>query len=114
MNNSDMPLTDEYMTYNEKTHRYVLTVKYVEEVVGIDMIARLNDGDYTTAQNLASTILDMISVKIYGYIHEFNRSNIQDKIIARSGRSAAHSTGSNALSSRPLLPYRRYGNRRHG
>ena len=84
MNNiPDMPLTDEYMTYNEKTHRYVLTVKYVEEVVGIDMIARLNDGDYTTAQNLASTILDMISVKIYGYIHEFNRSNIQDKIIAR-------------------------------
>ena len=51
------------------------------------MIARLNDGDYTTAQNLASTILDMISVKIYGYIHEFNRSNIQDKIIARSAEA---------------------------
>lgn len=85
--NSDMPLTDEYMTYNDKTHRYVLTIKYVEEVVGIDMIARLNDGDYTTAQNLANTILDMISVKIYGYIHEFNRSNIQDKIISRSGEA---------------------------
>lgn len=73
------PYADDYMTYDYDTHRYILTLKDVEENLGIDLTARV------TVPNAIPSLLNRISVKIYAFIHSHNVNNAyQDLIIAKT------------------------------
>ena len=73
------PLSDDYMTYDYKTHRYILTEKDVEENLGINLSLR-NENPI-----VRNALLKTISNHVYNYIHAYNINNIlQDYIIAKT------------------------------
>ena len=75
-----MPFNDNYMRYDYTTHRYVLTVQYLTEVLGIDIEKRA--GTSTLAQNMLNNALNRVSTLIYNYIYQFNDSQTINYIIA--------------------------------
>lgn len=73
------PYTDDYMTYDYNTHRYVLTQTDVTENLGIDLASRVK------FENAINSLLNRISIKIYSFIHSHNVENeYQDCIIAKT------------------------------
>ena len=73
------PYTDDYMTYDYDTHRYILTQKDVSENLGIDLTSRV------TYANAISSLLNRISIKIYTFIHSHNTANdYQNFLIAKT------------------------------
>lgn len=73
------PLSDEYMTYNYLSHRYVLTEKDVLENLGINLQQRAKNPEMINA------LLTQISMQVYSYIHSFNISNEwQNYVIAKT------------------------------
>lgn len=75
----EYPLTDDYLAYNYTAHRYVLTLKDVEENLAIDLTARIKNA------NAINSLLERISVQIYAFIHSHNHQNdLQDYIIAKT------------------------------
>ncbi len=74
------PYSNDYMTYNEITGRYVLTAKAVLDTFGIDLSGAVKDNP-----NGVSGLLNRISVLTYKKIHEHNTDNaLQDSMIAYS------------------------------
>lgn len=72
------PYNDDDMTFNAKTHHYVLTQEYVQKL-DPDIITGLKN----TADII--TTLEEISDDIYDFIHEHNMNNdAQDYIIAHT------------------------------
>lgn len=72
------PYSDDFMTYDYTTHRYVLTAKGVEQNCGINL-------ERYKTPNAVDAILRQISAKIYAYIHDYNVNNdFQDYIIAKT------------------------------
>ena len=70
------PYSDDYLTYNETTGRYVLTTKNLLENYGIDLNSSANSVG-------AQGILNMVSISIYNFIHKHNFNNeMQDYMIA--------------------------------
>ena len=70
------PYSDDYLTYNENSGRYVLTTKNLLENYGIDLNATANG---VGAQGL----LNMVSISIYNFIHKHNiNTAMQDYMIA--------------------------------
>ena len=70
------PYSDDYLTYNENTGRYVLTTKNLLENYGIDLNSSANSVG-------AQGILNMVSISIYNFIHKHNFNNeMQDYMIA--------------------------------
>ena len=70
------PYSDDYLTYNENTGRYVLTTKNLLENYGIDLDSSANNVG-------AQGILNMVSISIYNFIHKHNFNNeMQDYMIA--------------------------------
>ena len=70
------PYSDDYLTYNENTGRYVLTTKNLLENYGIDLTSSANGVG-------AQGILNMVSISIYNYIHKHNiNTAMQDYMIA--------------------------------
>lgn len=65
-----MPINDEYMIYDFRNHRYMLTEKAVFEEVGVN----LNDitGGNVTDKNL---FLKRVSTDVYSYLLENSRSS---------------------------------------
>ena len=73
------PYSDDYMTYDYNTHRYVLTLKNVVENLGIDLESRM------TTPNSIPSLLNRVSLRIYSFIHSHNTDNAyQDLIIAKT------------------------------
>ncbi len=64
-----MPLNDEYMIYDYRKHRYMLTEKAVLELLG-ENLNDLTDGNVT----LKNKLLMDASADVYGYIYEDSRS----------------------------------------
>ncbi len=64
-----MPLNDEYMIYDYRRHRYMLTEKAVLELLG-ENLNDLTDGNVT----LKNKLLMDASADVYGYIYEDSRS----------------------------------------
>jgi hypothetical protein len=70
------PYSDDYLTYNENTGRYVLTTKNLLENYGINLDSSANSVG-------AQGILNMVSISIYNFIHKHNFNNEkQDYMIA--------------------------------
>lgn len=73
------PLSDDYMTFNGNTGRYVITEKDVLENIGIDLSAR------SKSDIVKNAYLNLASIQIYNFIHKHNINNdLQDYIIANT------------------------------
>lgn len=73
------PYTDDFMRYDYKAHRYVLTMQDVFENLGIDLESRVSYA------NAIPTLLNRVSLRIYSFIHSHNMANdYQDYIIAKT------------------------------
>ena len=79
----NFPYSDEYMTYDYKTHRYVLTKKCMLEKYNENLQVKFkNEKD-------VEPFLRQVSTEIYSYIHSHNiNTKMQDYILAKteSGR----------------------------
>ena len=77
------PYSDDRMTYDYETHRYILTEKSVLEELGINLAERSKN------EVARANLLKLASAQVYRFIHEHNVANdFQDYIIAKteSGR----------------------------
>lgn len=63
------PYSDDYMTFDEESNRYVLTTKYVLEKLGVDLEGALSERKAVNAQILANRFLVEVSDDIYEFIH---------------------------------------------
>lgn len=72
------PYSNDYMIYDELTHRYVLTEAAVLQKFGIDLRVAAKDNP-----NGVTAILDTVSNMVYQRIHDANVcAELQDRIIA--------------------------------
>ena len=77
------PYSDEHMIFDEESNRYVLTSKYVFEVLGVDLEGALAERQAVNAQIMAKHFLEEVSDDIYNFIHLHSANNArQDYIIA--------------------------------
>ena len=77
------PYSDEYMTFNEESRRYVLTLKYCEEKLGVDLMSALAERKGINPQILANHFLEEVSDDIYSFIHSHSLyTDYQDNLIA--------------------------------
>ena len=78
------PYSDEYMTFDERTNRYILTEKCAFDKLGLDISETLNDRNATNQQSALKRVLRQVSNTVYHYIHQYNlRTDLQDFIIAK-------------------------------
>lgn len=80
----EYPYSDEYMEFDERTGRYVLTEKYVFEKMGIDMRSSINERNGINPQILVQRFLTEVSDDVYEFVHSYNPANSarQDWLIA--------------------------------
>ena len=77
----NFPYSDEYMTYDVKSHRYVLTPKDMLDNYNENLQAKFKD-----AKNIMP-YLRQASLQVYSFIHSHNvNSPMQDYIIAKTER----------------------------
>ena len=82
--NLTYPYSDEHMIFDEESNRYVLTSKYVYEVLGVDLEGALSERNAVNAQVMAKHFLEEVSDDIYNFIHNHNANNTrQDYLIAK-------------------------------
>lgn len=81
MVNTNYPYDDLYMRYDKRTHRYVLTIKYLTDIAGIDIERRTQHN--VQNQNVVNAALDRISNLIYGYLAKHNDAQTIKYIIAK-------------------------------
>lgn len=71
------PYSDEYMTFDKVTHRYVLTEKDVLINLGINLQARVKN------ENAIQNLLRTASAHVYSFLHSYNTNNeAQDYVLA--------------------------------
>ena len=76
------PYSDDYMTYDEQSGRYILTEKAILDEYGIDVAAEAIDSDNLTA---VKAMLKRVSKVVYNFIHSYsNQNDVQDRMIAYS------------------------------
>lgn len=76
------PYSDEYMVFDEKTNRYVLTAKYILDAYGIDLQSIVNDRNAINPQAMSERVLRMVSNAVYNEIHKYNvNTQVQDQMI---------------------------------
>ena len=82
MNTIGYPYSDEYMVFDEKTSRYVLTAKYILDAYGIDLQSIVNDRNAINPQAMSERVLRMVSNAVYNEIHKYNaNTQVQDQMI---------------------------------
>lgn len=73
---------NEYLKFDEDSQRFILTPKYVTEVLGIDIESKLSQNDIMNTQSAFNMLLVKVSTQVYSYIHKFNSdTKSQDQII---------------------------------
>lgn len=73
------PYSDDYLTYNERRNRYILTAKAVFDKLGIDLNVESKQN-----QNGVNAFLSRVSDSVYRKIHEYGENDYQDNIIAHT------------------------------
>lgn len=63
------PYSDEYMRYDYATHRYVLTLKYATDVLGVDMERRIASNSGINQTAIINAQLNTVSLQIYNYLY---------------------------------------------
>lgn len=78
------PYDDEYMIFDELTGRYVLTEKYITDVLAVDLDTRITERTTINPQGMKKQLLRLASNHVYNFIHEHNVDNRrQDCFIAK-------------------------------
>ena len=79
-----LPYSDELMTYDAVTKRYILT-EYALSSNGMTIRERLSRKRGTPVSEIINRLTRRISELVYNYIHQFNvANNAQDELIAKS------------------------------
>lgn len=76
------PYNDEYMTYDERAHKYRLTPFAVREFLAVDLSDRLNARGMTDKAAAPVAFLRVISDEIYAYIYSCNVNNLVQEFLA--------------------------------
>lgn len=77
------PYSDEHMIYDDASKRYILTSKYVFEVLGVDLEGALSERQAVNAQVMAKQFLTEVSDDIYDFVHSHSvNTHRQDYLIA--------------------------------
>lgn len=71
---NELPFNDDFMIYDLKTHRYVLTEKCVLNELGINLALRLNTSGDENPSAAISRALAEVSQKLYTWIYSHNVS----------------------------------------
>lgn len=80
-----LPYSDDYMRYDYSSHRYVLTLKYATDVLGIDMERRIASNRGTNKTAVINMQLNTVSLQIYNYLYAgTNNEKALQWIIAKS------------------------------
>ncbi len=83
MNNKICPYSDDYLYYDEKTNRYMLTEKALVENVGLNIRARMSDTALVNPEVAIKSFNRTVSDMVYQFIHQHNVNNrAQDCLIA--------------------------------
>lgn len=77
------PLSDNYMIYDKVKHRYILTVKFLKGVLGVDLEAQLNSNGAVTSAIVLNSFLDNVSSEVYNYVYMHNDTKTLQYIIAK-------------------------------
>lgn len=64
-----LPYSDDYMTFDAESNRYILTAKFALEQLGLNLADMVNERNAQTQQIAVSRILRQISNQIYNFIH---------------------------------------------
>lgn len=78
------PKNDIYTIYDIKKHRYILTEKYLEIILGVDMQSIMSSNGGVNSTVLINSLLDNISSEVYSYIYKHNNTQTLQYIIAKS------------------------------
>ena len=76
------PITDKFMIYDSKKHRYVLTSEAIAQL-GINIESRMAQLGVPSAI-VINRLVDKISMRIYSYLYRFNDSKCLQFLIAFS------------------------------
>ncbi len=77
------PYSDNEMTYDYAKHRYVLTIDYVRNVLGVDLTAEYNTNNSVTSPIVLKSFLDNASSEVYNYLYAHNNTKTIQYIIAK-------------------------------
>lgn len=77
------PYSDEYMIYDERRRRYVLTEQALTELCAVDLRSRISETSTVNPETVINRLLVTVSDMVYQFIHEHNANNAaQDRLIA--------------------------------
>lgn len=85
----NLPYSDNEMIYDLKKHRYILTVDYVRDVLGVDLNAEFNTNNTGNSVVVLTAFLDNASLEVYNYIYQHNDTRTLQYIIAKSESARA-------------------------
>lgn len=75
------PYDDKAMVYDKDEHRYILTIAYVEEKTGLNLVEKLNTSASDNPQRVAHFFLDRISSTIYEWVYQHNANNTMQEFL---------------------------------
>lgn len=75
------PYSDEFMIYDEKSKRYVLTEKCITTEISSNILSEISTFGATSPQSELNNLLKKVSRQVYGYIFKFNDMKIQEYLI---------------------------------
>ena len=79
-----IPYSNEYMTWNAESNRYILTEKYALEQLGLNLSEMVNERNAVNQQIAVQRILKLVSNQIYNFIHLHCMDDcLRDLVIAR-------------------------------
>lgn len=76
------PYSDDKMQYDIEDHQYYLTLEYVKDELGIDLVSRVNTSASDNPTAAAQYVLKQISNEIYSYIYAHNTNNMVQEFFA--------------------------------
>lgn len=78
------PYSDDKMIYDFDEHRYILTLEYVEDKTGVNLVEKLQTSASDNPQKVAEFFLDRVSSEIYNWIYQHNTNNtMQEYYLAK-------------------------------
>ena len=77
------PFNDNNMIYDKNKHRYILTIEYVQNVLGVNLEGQIGTNSGMPATVIINSLLDNVSSEIYNYIYQHQNTQTVQYIIAK-------------------------------
>ena len=78
------PYNDEDLRYDYAAHRYILTLDYVSNKLGIDIQSRIASNKGINSTIIIDSLLNNTSIQIYNYLFGHNNKRTIEFIIAKA------------------------------